>query len=315
MDAPPRPRAADHDRTTRLLLATGVALALTAWWRPPTRESGQTEAAHWAQKTWWRARFDVVAGGDSRTSEAVAPEVLQRHLGGLAVGNFGFALTSLTPRYVDAMEATLLPGSRHRTLLLGASPLAVTRVLPSPQNGFRYWSTLGLNERLVSYHLSPLTRPFERIGTRRLRDFFRGHAEAGHRIFRPDGWIDTAPEPEKPRATEADYRMQFTRYPPAPWLRPALVARVSELAARGIRVVAFRPPTPAWMRQLEEELTDYDEAALAGALRAAGAAWFSPSPGPEAFHSYDGSHLRSDAALAFSEQLGAFLAGLRTGSR
>jgi hypothetical protein len=263
------------------------------------------------QKTWWVGGFDVVAGGDSRTSESVVPEVLARHLGGLRVGNYGFALTALTPEYLAAMERTLDPGSRHRTMILGASPLAVTRVLPPPQNGFRYWSSMGLHERLATFALGPLQRPFQRLGTRRLRDFLRGQGELGHRVFRSDGWIDTAPLPEVPRATEADYRMQFMRYPPVPTLRGELLAAIRGLRARGVRVVAFRPPTPAWMRALEEELTDYREAELITQLRAAGAEWFAPSPGPDAFHSYDGSHLRSDAARQLSEQLGAMVAGLQ----
>lgn len=293
-------------RRACVLAATLFLVILTAWVRPPTRESGQAEEVHWVQKTWWQGRFDVVAGGDSRVSESFAPAVIGKHLPGLRIGNFGFAVTSLTTEYLEALAATLDPSSPNPVVVLGVTPLAVTRVFPPPLNGFRHYHSMPWNQRLAIYYLGALQRPLAPIRTKRIRNFLRGQVEEGHRIYYPDGGIATAPIPERPNHAEGDFRYMFRKERAHPELIPALLLAVEGMVRRGLRVVAYRPPVPARMRALEAEFTDFDEARISAQLVAAGALWFTTDP--ERFHSYDGSHLRSDAGRDFSEQLGAFLA-------
>lgn len=302
------------DRTaTTLALAAGLA-ALLATQRPSDGLTGMAPEALWVAKYSWPASFDVVIAGDSRVVEGVAPGQVVRGLAeaghpGVRVANFGFGHTGFDAGYLRATRSKLAPDARAPTIVLGISPLSLTE--HARMGRYSDWHRIDAmlpHQRWAEGWLAPWTHLVRPMGTRRLRDALKGRLEASLRVFHPDGWMASAPNPEQPRSAADSYPGFFAGNPIDPAMVAAVRASVAAWRAEGIRVVLVRMPIPPWMREFEERLSGFDYDAFAASLEADGVEVLRLEG---EYHSYDGAHLRMDAAEAFSFDLGKALAGPR----
>lgn len=302
------------DRTVLTLAVTAGLAFLIASQRPADGLGGVAPEALWVTKYSWPAAFDVVIAGDSRVAEGVAPVQVERGLSDAGrantrVANFGFGHTGFDGRYLDATRAKLAPEAKRPTIVLGVSPLSLTRHARMAE--YSDWHRIDAmlpHQRWAAARLSPWTSPFRPIGTRRLRDAWKGRREESTRIFHPDGWMASRPLPEQPRSAEDSYRRFFDHNPVELLMTESIRQRLELWTRGGIRVVIVRIPVPAWMATLEERLSGFDYDAFLQELAAAGAEVLTF---PGTYHSYDGAHLRADAAEEFSYDLGRALAGAR----
>ena len=299
------------DRTILTLAVTAALAVGIAFQRPPDGHAGMAPEALWVAKYSWPAAFDVVIAGDSRVVEGVAPAKVVEGLAeagrpGRRVANFGFGHGGFDTSYLRAARAKLDPQAKEPTIVLGITPLGLTEHARMDQ--YSDWHRIDAmlpHQRWAAAWLSPWTHPFRPLGTRRLRDALKGRKEESRRVFHPSGWMASLPKPEQPRSAEASYHAFFANNPIDPLMVESVRKYVGDWTREGIRVVVVRVPIPGWMRELEERLSGFDYAGFLRGLEVGGAEVLHF---PGEYHSYDGAHLRMDAAEKFSYDLGLALA-------
>jgi hypothetical protein len=293
-----------RDRTAKTLLLTGILTLLVAVARSSTAMRRNLPDTFWAQKLLWREQFDIVVAGDSRVYRGVSPEAMERVLPGLRAANFGFSSCALTPPYLQAAESLLDPRSAQPTIILGVTASALTPAA-AKDNGFLSLRKLRRFELVqlasvgqVTYFLSP-------FDLEEVRNLFREEKTGYVAVWHPDGWVESRKVPEDPTEAVRVYRRQAKREREKARVSEPIVAKLLDTVrawrARGILVYGFRPPTTQAMVDVETKWMKFDEPAFAQRFIDAGGVWLSFPVGQ--YDSYDGSHLRDDAAVAFSTDL------------
>ncbi len=279
-----------------------LVLAVTA--ARPRDLRGMPVPAFWAHKLLSGPTHDIVLLGDSRTYRGLSPEVMAAEIEssapGLRIFNFGFSSVGLTQDYAAAGAARLDPASPRATLVLGVTPLSLTP-RAAVDNGFidrsaRSRRALWLDRWLgiVPHVLAPLPpRAWPTLLPQGRRDRVRYVQD-----FHADGWVASDKIPARADEAVERYRSALGGERVSPAIVADLVAQVAAWQERGITVFALRPPTSAAMRAAEAEITGFDEQALRAGIEAAGGHWIAIDP--EAYASYDGSHIGSAAARALS---------------
>jgi len=298
------------DRTLIALLLAGPMLLGAVRWAPaaPTYlvSTGVTPERFWTTKVQWGRAFDVVLAGDSRVYRGLSPAEMRPSLGQRRIANFGFPGCGLTRPYLEAVEALLDPARGEPTVVLGVTPHALT-AHAARDNGFLAEMRRPLPERYARMVLAPVERFFRPI------DLATTLKEAAHPELRvwgnyfeelhDDGWVASRQVPEEADSALGEYRRVLE--PVSPEIVEALLETVTRWRSRAIRVFAFRPPTSPAMLDLEARRSGFEESSFVEAFERAGGVWLRLDG---SYHSYDGSHLRDDAARALSRDLAAAIA-------
>ncbi len=288
------------------LLAVGVARLRPA---PATMQQnlGESPARFWAEKARVEGRLDVVLAGDSRVFRGLAPEEMRAALPGSRIGNLGFSAACLCGDYLPYLERSLGDGPTEKTIVLGVTAHALTSHA-ARDNGFLAERRRTARERLESQYLGPLEDALRPIDATELA-LGGGSATRTSALyfqdFRADGWVASRLSPENPNGALVEYERVLREGAVEPALETELLAQVTKWRARNIRVFAFRPPTTTEMRMLEERLAHFDEAAFAARFREAGGDYWEITP--DAYHTYDGSHLTEASARELSRDVAARL--------
>jgi hypothetical protein len=285
--------------------------------RPETvlQENGANPARFWAEQARVSASFDVVIAGDSRTFRGISPEAMRPGARDpltphLRIRNVGFSGACLCEPYSSYVEHALDPRSTSRTIVLGVTPHSLTSAA-ARDNGY------------LAEVRRPRTEVYERLWLSPALDFLAPIAPADlvraasgtherepqthyFETFHEDGWVASRVEPEEPDRALRQYADAFKGTHADGALVDALIATTARWKAAGIRVVAFRPPTSRAMIRLEDEQSGFDEQSFRARFTANGGEWLTFDP--DAYHSYDGSHLREDGAQALSHDLADRLA-------
>lgn len=291
-------------RTWLTFLLAGIFLATLATNRPPSRDRGLSYDAFYATKLLRGPEVDAVILGDSRVFEGVAPEEFAATSGFPRVLNFGFGFCALDEEYLDAGAQRLAPGAGARALVIGVTPLSLTS-RARQESHFRAWARRSPLELRLLVALDPVLHALRPMGTRDLKVALglkrRREEDRGTRNSRPDGWSATALLPEDPDKVFPWYRTLLEGNPIDQDLVEGLTRKVAAWTERGHRVLVFRPPVRREVQEFERSLTGFDLEGLVARLEAAGGIRLEV---PGEFHSYDGTHLREDAAREFSRRLG-----------
>lgn len=256
-----------------------------------------------AKVRWPERSADVLLAGNSRVYRGLAPSEFPAPWRTL---NFGFSSVTFDAAYLARCEALLDPDG-ERTIVFGVTAL---NFVDAPEDGFDAAMRDAERARVpfgVRRTFGTVQREwFQPVAL----DLLLAPAGAGRRalreeyveIFHADGFVGSDYRThETARAVEA-YRAEYERGKRVdPGLVAGFVARVRELASRGVRVVAFRMPACAAMDAMEDELAGLDWKGLESDLREAGALWLDmPSDG---LASYDGSHLAEPSAIELSRRV------------
>jgi len=280
-------------RFASVLLLSVAVLTATAIGRPRDQRGAYPER-FWIEKAHWQAIADVVLAGDSRILLDLSPAEMARHLAGVRIFNFGFSSAGYSPDYLAAIEQVLDPASPRKAIVLGITPFSLTPGA-SRNNGFtanRKRRAAGLFDRV----LEPLFWYLEPMGIGDLVNLIRQHHY--YETFHADGWVAGRRVPEVPGDAVDKYGRIFLGNVIAPSIEDGLLFQVRQWADAGIRVYGFRPPTYREMVDLENERSGFDEKTFVVRFEAAGGIWLNLDQ--TAYHTYDGSHLREDAAVELS---------------
>jgi hypothetical protein len=263
-------------------------------------DSGMAPDRFWASKSGWTACADVVVAGDSRVYRGVSPAAVSRVLPDQRILNFAFDGTGYDRAYLAAIERVLDPGSASPAVLLGISPHSLTpRAVV--ESGFRTRPKPTSEPWSVAAELAPyrdrVSRALSPIREAEIRTPWKHY----YQEFHADGWVASGRRPEQPGIALGSYESRFVNNAVSSGQIEDVLAAVAGWSGRGVRVFAFRPPTCSGMVELENRLSGFDEAVFVRRFEAAGGVWLAVSQTD--YYSYDGSHLRADAAVRLSSDL------------
>ena len=305
------------DRTLLTLALTAVLACGAAWLRPYSHVSGMIPTRFWLQKMRLRQDSDVVVAGASRVLEGISPEEMTAALPGRRIANFGFGHTGFDAPFLAAIRARLDPATSDPVIALSIQPLGFTRHSTDPvYSEFHKWYTSSRRQLLADDWLAWVQHQFRPMGSKAIRDAWRGRREQGSRVFRQDGWVAAAPIPETPNRAAEIFPELFRENPLAPAMIDRLLEEVGGWRSQGIRVFGFRPPIPPWLDELEWKLSGFAYPDFIRRFEAAGGVWLAPER--QGYHCYDGAHLAEESARRYSrtlaEALRAALAGPAPGA-
>ena len=276
--------------------------------RPEGDSTGLPKDVFWTEKLSWRGCADMVLCGDSRVYRCASPAVMNEVLPGVRIRNFGFSSNGYSERYLDAILKVLDPESSVRAMILGVTPLSLTRGA-TLDNNFLWYSDRSLIEKLETRYLGRILHHLEPIDQDTLPGAFRRRRPQRRRLLLEnhiDGWMATQSTPEDPTIALKKYQNMFDDDKLGPVSQNVindLIESVENWRKEGIAVLACRPPSSRKMVELEDEKAKFDESQFIARFERAGGTWLRFAP--DGYHSYDGSHLRRDAAVEFSRDLAA----------
>ncbi|MBN2212546.1 MAG: hypothetical protein JW709_14205, partial [Sedimentisphaerales bacterium] len=218
----------------------------------------------------------------------------------------GFNGNGFNPEYFQAANEVLDPQSSHRAVLLAVTPHSLT-LNASHINQFVEARDMSRFERFCTLRLSAMVDFFEPMS---FRDAWFGlcpGVKSSHslREYFPDGWVASDRTPESHREVRA-YEKIFATHRVDPEVVAHLLEQVRSWSRAGVTVYAFRMPACDQMIELENTAGGFDEAGFVRSFKEAGGVWLAVNL--TAYASYDGSHLRREAAEQFSDDLGCLIA-------
>lgn len=259
----------------------------------------------------WHHCADGAAGGDSRVQRGVAPSVMAPKLGAARLVNLAYPHAALTSDYLARLDDALDPDCESRVIILGVTPASLTS------------TAAGLSEFARERSRSPwdvYREPFEWFFKPYAADALSRALLTDSRksasYLSPDGWraastreINADQEARKLRT----FLLAGNADPIDPRIVDDLMAWVRRWSAAGVRVYGFRPPTNPETVAAENLLYDFDESRFAAGFEKAGGVWLCVAP--DAYETYDGSHLLGAAAVGLSEELARQIAAVETAQK
>lgn len=289
------------DRTLATLALAVLLIVLMGATRPPVK-NGLYPNAYWASKGNWRHCADILLIGDSRTLIGVSPEEMQKNLPDSKVYNYGFGGAWYSTQYLDKVETILNPQNNKPIIIAGITPRSLTRRNERTGNFYEIMS-LPKCERFFNIRLARLAYFFEPWSLKDAIDEINPLREKNRSevTFHPDGWISVR---EDSRFTEKELKKYIAYYKERivdPCNVDNVVRYVEKWVERGIHVYGFMPPSCQEMYDLETKISGLDEQDLIHRFEQAGGIWIDIDP--DAYESYDGTHLPDEEARQFTRDL------------
>jgi len=281
--------------------------------RPPseTVDSGVYPKEFWVRKMLAKHGYDVVLAGDSRVYRGLSPEAMQSILKNSRVFNFAFDGNGYSREYLQATEEVIDEASAHKIVVLGITPKSLTPN-SAEKNGFTSLEKKGRFGMIVDLYLTRHLDFFRPYTPFYYLYLIRGHAMRRYiQEFHKDGWIASRKVPEDPEEQLRRYEGVFANNKVSDQLVAQILDFVEKWRQQGIRVFGFRPPTPEAMLEYERKESGFDEAEFRQIFQEAGGVWLDFEA--SGYHSYDGSHLREDAARKLSVDLATIILQYESG--
>jgi hypothetical protein len=296
--------------TLRALLLAVPVVAAVGLLRPAKETALVHEGLHptrfWAEKARIRGTVNVALAGDSRVYRGISPAEMVAGSPSFSgrIENLGFSGACLCEPYLGYVERALVPSaSGPRVIVFGVTPHSLTPHA-AKDNGFVAELRRPITEVFERRYVLPALDWLEPI---ELSDVFRAGPPTSApqskytERFLPDGWVASDLVPPKPDGALREYTSVLGSSKVDAGQVEGLVGATARWTAAKIRVVAFRPPTSAAMRRLEDELGVYDEPTFRERFVRAGGEYLTFEDA--SYTSYDGSHLGESSARAFSRDL------------
>jgi hypothetical protein len=215
--------------------------------------------------------------------------------------NFAFDHNAYTKAYLEACEALINKSASWKAVILGISPQSLTREA-ADRNGFSSLRKRGRFDRFTMRYLSPHLAFFNSYNFYYFWDLL--HANPKIKYYQhhyADGWVASRREPEDPGYQIALYRGRFDNNIVSPFLTQQLFDYIQRWRRQGIEVFGARLPTSAAMLHLENQQSGFNQDVFVCGFEKAGGTWLQFNL--TGYHSYDGSHLREDAARQLSVKM------------
>jgi hypothetical protein len=299
------------DRRLILMLVLSAALVpLAGRLRPPEECHflGLDQELFWREKAELAPVQDLILAGDSRTNVNLDPASMASVLSGYRIYNFGFLRVGFSPAYMDRIESELDPASTKKGVVLGITPLSLTRwaqtdnqfvaMMRHRDGAVIRWARPVLDPLLpVRWFLRPI-RPKDILYALAGKPPVRIYTENCHAL----GWRSGISVPPDETNGLRGYGVLFEGNTVSPLIIAVVLDYTRRWTSEGIEVFAYRPPTTEAMLALENEKSGFNEPDFIAQFQAAGGHWVAVTQFGR-YSSFDGSHLDEASARALSVDL------------
>lgn len=283
------------------LVMASVLIGLLSFVLPKNKEKYLRDR-FWTQKTFSPAKYQIVVMGDSRIYRGVLPKIIEKNLPGMKVLNFGYSNGGLNPEMFKAAEGKLSVTGQNKVIILGVSPNCLTAFTQKNEQ-FQQERTRPREDVFERLYLNGILYQFSATSPEGIRDLMKNRQSSGYYLneYHSDGYVQSEKFPVDTMEAIPSYTDDFANYKVEKKYIDGLIHQVKIWSDSGICVVGFRPPVSMPMRTLEDTMGLYNEVVLSGLFREAGGHWIDLKP--NAYKTYDGSHLNEESAIRLSEDL------------
>lgn len=294
------------------MLKKQLILTSTVFWvcvviiniiRSPASDFSLQEDAFWSGKISWTGCFDIAAAGDSRTLIGISPQTMHSILPGYKIGNLGFAALIYSQEYLDYVRTSLKEPVSDKIIVLGFSPRSLLQN-EKPDCYFYKWKNVNRMPFLTAINKNSgwLRSLFRELGVDDLKiDFNPADGSKWLMICLESGWVASRYFPERPNGSRGTYRTAFLRNKIDESLLETIYKNTAAWTREGIRVFGVRIPASNGLMMIENQISGFNEKEIRYRFEQNGGIWLSPSS--YGLITHDGSHLRYDSAIYYSQNL------------
>lgn len=262
----------------------------------------QQEEAFWINKTFQSSNNQLLVAGDSRIYRGVSANVIIKTSGLNVKGyNLGYSSAGFSKQYLDFVISKFALSSKQKILLLGVTPHSLTAEA-FRNDHFNQFYNLGRIEVFKKKYINKVLPYVTPVKPSQLLIKKNSY----HQVYHRDGWIASNKLGVTHYNGYNSYKKTFSTYKVTSEEVSVFLNQVKEIKKQGIAVFAFRPPSSKIVRDLEDQISGFDEHYVKKSLKKMGVFWFDFND--KDYYSYDGSHLEEQSALKFSAELGKIIA-------
>jgi hypothetical protein len=272
-----------------------------------TRDEMDTEEIkrdrHWVIKTRNTDTYPVVFGGDSRVFRGISPADFSAEFEGIESYNYAFWANGYGKVYLEGLEKKIDTTADLQMIVLGLTPHSLTE--KTAESVHYLWEFTRAKEHVLqTIYLSRLQEVFAPY---RIRDLYKrmlGKSKPNnYRItYHSNGWVESYWIVPDTSHSARFYKDLFEGDPVSEEVIRGLLEYVERWTGNGIHVAAFRPPTSHTIRNYEHERGGFCEEEFVQRFKDAGGIWIDVDP--DAYQTFDGSHLDHESARRISADLG-----------
>ncbi len=293
------------DRLTILAIVLLPILILAGYLKPvennPVIASKPEYNRFWTNKVHQSEKYNGIIIGDSRTYRGVDPATLTSKIQTINFFNFAFSAGGLNNEIYKATDERLKTDNNQKVILIGVTPWSLTQ--HAAANG-QFRSEMGRTqaEVLDRVYFAYYTKFFNPVKPSvYIFQETKTPKELYYQEYYDNGWVASHIEPENQKKALKSSKESFTKNKVDEQLLNDLLKQIKRWSESGISVFVYRPPTTPELRQMEDEVSEFNENLLQTAVKLAGGTYIQVNIND--YHSYDGSHLTETSARKFSSFL------------
>lgn len=291
---------------SRKIITAGIAFWLSVivivLIRPKNSEYGIESDEFWARKILWKNCFNIVLAGDSRILLGVSPEMMEKNLKDLKVGNFAFVALSYSDEYLEAVESKLLNKGEPRIIVLGISPRPLLCSIDT-NCYFRKWDAKKKNpvDLYIARYTGWIKTIFRRITYEEMNFLGKEQDHLQLMISFPDGWMAARSSIELSPESLKTYKAFMKNRKIDSKKIGLLLRKTKEWSSKGIQVFGIMVPYHKKLYNFESLTPGWNSSSIKEDFERNGGKWLEFDQNE--YFAYDFSHLRYDSAVQFSRDL------------
>ncbi len=280
------------------LSISAVVAAFILAYAPRPAKNKEIIEQFWVQKTFANSNYDAVIAGDSRIYRGVSPSEIEENSSKVHKAiNLGFSSGGLSPEYLDFAISKFDKSSKSKFLIVGITPHSLTSEAFKNEALAEYQSYKQFDVFRYKY-LSPV---LQHIAPYRPIEIFNYVKKNYQEHYKKGGWVASDYiKRDKTRALKS-YAKTFKKYQVKDSTLQLFTEKLKNISSAGIKIIAFRPPSSRAMRELEDSISGFNEAALRRELNHLNIPYLELKD--ENYTSYDGSHLEKESAKKLSKEI------------
>jgi hypothetical protein len=252
----------------------------------------------WTYKVFDKNSYDILILGDSRVYRGISPVAIEKVLHGFKAKNLGFSSAGFSAPMFDLANKYLDKKRNNKIIIMGITPSSLTRYAAKNEH-IQNIKQKNKTEVFMDLYLTPVLSFFDPIIPIDIIGHIFGHYYKTY--YSHEGWAMSWKKPEKQNSALRGYRTQFSKNKVSLSVIDSLYLQVKYWADTNILVFGFRFPASNELMAVEDSLSGFDEIKLKTGFIQKGGIWLNFEKGK--YHTYDGSHLRTEAAIRFSNDL------------
>ncbi len=303
-------------KITITLFTSLIFLFLLGKFLPKMPSNTIEKSIFWAKKTHYNGEYNIVLVGDSRIYRGLSPSHMKSILTDQNILNFGYSSGGLHDLLLRHAYQKIQNTDKQKIMIMGVTPLSLTddssrnKHLNQELNRkkieiFKY---MYINKYLKPYEIKLITKTIRILGHNIFKylnlegpNFLKDHDNNYYfEKFSEDGWVASNVKITSQQKNINLYRQKFKKAKLLPEIKKNLLNTVRQWTNENILIFGFRPPSTPEMKEIENQITNFNEVDFGKDFEERGGIWLYF---PEKYNSYDGSHLSEESAIQLSIDL------------